>query len=115
MGFSTLRIAGILAIFAAAGHGWLGDQTLRNLPWEESSPKNFVRCCYQFGSVGWLAGAVILLASNRFDEAGLQTIGFALIPLYGFGAMVNMYFTKGRHLGWVLLTAVCVLIGIGTL
>lgn len=106
-----LQTAGALAIFAAVGHGYLGDQTLRAQPLDPAV-KNFVRCCYQFGTAGWLAGGVLLLSAEASGASG-RWVAVGLVPLFGFASLTNLWFTRGRHLGWVLLAAVCVLVVAG--
>ena len=106
----TLQIAGGLAIFAALGHSYFGDQTLRAQPFEPPHIKKFIRCCYQFGSLGWLAGGILLLLapSVMTSDARFWLI-CVLVPVYGFGGVVNAWFTRGRHFGWVILAAVVLL------
>lgn len=109
---TTLQVAGALAIFVAVGHGWMGDKALRAQPLAPAT-KNFVRAAYQFGTAGWLAGGALLLASTGFTDTNRHTLALVLLPLFGFGAAVNAWFTKGRHPGWVLLAVVCGLIATG--
>lgn len=109
----ALQAAGILAILSAVGHGVLGDRMLKNQPIEPQHIKNFIRFCYQFGSVGWLAGGVILLLISAEVVEAQQWLVYVLASIYGFGAAVNAWFTRGKHFGWVMLLAVVVLAIVG--
>ncbi|MEM7130612.1 MAG: hypothetical protein AAF702_30085 [Chloroflexota bacterium] len=110
----ALQCAGLLAILAAVGHGYLGDRALSTQPIEPLRMKNFIRFCYQFGSLGWLVGGVLLLFVPSIVEKGAQVwLVLPIILLYGVGACVNAWFTQGRHLGWVILVAIVGLALIG--
>jgi len=105
----TIRIAGVLAIFAAVGHGYLGDKMLANQKIEPANLKTFIRWCYQFGTIGWLAGAVLfLLAPIFFDDLTRRVVVFAVLPMYLFASFTNAWFTKLRHFGWVILLGIVV-------
>lgn len=106
-----MQIAGVFAIFVAVGHGWLGDKNLRAQPLQPPV-RNFIRTAYQFGTAGWFASGVILLYSVGFSEATRHLLAIVFIALFAFGAIVNAWFTKGRHAGWVLLAVICILLGV---
>lgn len=114
----ALQGAGALAILAAVGHGYLGDKTLSAQPIDPPRLKTFIRLCYQFGSLGWLAGGVLLFVIPSLmptltlsDER--MWVVLILAPLYAFGAIINGWFTKGRHFGWVMLVSVVILALLG--
>lgn len=103
----ALQIAGCVAVMAALGHGFLGDKMLAHQQISPPRLKNFIRLCYLFGSAGWLAGGVLFfIAPAVMSEAARWWIVLTFVPVYGFGALVNVWFTQGRHLGWVLLLVV---------
>ena len=106
-----MQVAGAIAIFVAVGHGWMGDQALRQQPLT-AEMRNFIRAAYQFGTAGWLAVGVLMLASNGLGVNDRQTLGLVAIALFGFAALTNAWFTRGRHPGWVLLAVTCVLTGL---
>lgn len=102
-----LQAAGVLAILSALGHGFLGDKTLRAQAIEPEHLKSFVRFCYQFGSAGWMVGGLLFLtAPSELSAESLRWLILITIPMYGFGAVVNAWFTRGRHFGWVMLAAI---------
>jgi len=110
---TAMQLAGALAIFIAVGHGWMGDKTLREQGLADTDQRNFIRAAYQFGTAGWIAVGSLLLTSTGLEAADRQILGVASIALFGFGAVVNAWFTKGRHPGWVLLAALCGLVAVG--
>ena len=106
----VIRIAGVLAMFAAMGHGYLGDKALAKVKIEPDNQKGFTRWCYQFGSFSWLVGGIVFLIAPDLlsgSERNILIVTFA--PIYLFGALVNLWFTKARHPGWVMLLTVVVL------
>ena len=111
---TAITIAGILAIFAGVGHGYMGDKELAQQTIEPASLKPFMRCCYQFGTVGWLVGGVLfLLTPTYFNGQERMMLVYVLIPMYLFAAVVNAWFTRLRHIGWVMLMAVVIFALIG--
>ena len=112
----AIRIAGVLALFAAVGHGYLGDKELGRQSIEPISLKRFIRCCYQFGSMGWLVGGILfLLAPTYFDGEERTILVYALIPMFLLGSIVNAWFTRLRHMGWVMLLAIVIFAIFGAL
>ena len=106
----AIRIAGVLAMLAAMGHGYLGDKALAKVKIEPDNQKSFTRWCYQFGSFSWLVGGIVFLIAPDLlsgSERNILIVTFA--PIYLFGALVNLWFTKARHPGWVMLLTVVVL------
>lgn len=105
----AIRIAGVLAVFAAVGHGYLGDKMLVKQKFEPEHLKSFIRACYQFGSVAWLAGGILfLLVPNFLSGSERSIVVYCLVPVYLFASLVNAWFTKAKHPGWVMLLAVVV-------
>ena len=105
-----LQIAGILAIMAGIGHGYLGDATIKAQTISPPELKNFIRACYQFGSLGWIVGgALFLIAPFELHSSTHQWTVIAFIPLFAYGSLVNLWFTKGKHPGWVMLLAIVIL------
>ena len=106
----AIRIAGFLAIFAAVGHGFLGDKIL-----VRQGNDVFTRFCFQFGSLSWLVGGIMfLLVPNYFNGPERTILIYAFLPMYLFAAIVNAWFTKMKHMGWVLLVAVVILSLLGS-
>ncbi|MEM7735267.1 MAG: hypothetical protein AAF267_05695 [Deinococcota bacterium] len=110
----ALYLAGSLAIFTAIYHGIVGDRMLQLL---EITPEElaFVRATYQLGSVGWLAGGVLLIAAGRLQSAAARNwiVGvFAVV--YGFPAVGNFVLVGGRpSFGWLALASIVVLALVG--
>jgi len=110
-----IRIAGALAILAAVGHGYMGDKILAKQNIEPEHLKSFIRWCYQFGSVAWFAGGILfLLLPTFFDDLTRQVVIYTIMPIYLFACLTNAWFTKLRHMGWVILLGVVVLAVLST-
>lgn len=102
-----LTMAGILAILVALIHGWLSHT--RVLPRVELRPDMMKRInagVYQLSTIYWLAGGVALLLAPAQPEPARQVIVVGCIIMYGTGAVVNGWATRGRHFGGYLLATV---------
>jgi len=105
-----LQIAGILAILTGIGHAYLGDVNIKSQAISPPREKINIRACYQFGSLGWIVGGVLFIGAPFTHQSPAHFwIVFAFMPLFAFAAMVNFWFSKGRHFGWVMLLGIIVL------
>lgn len=111
----ALRISGILAICTALFHAIDGDTILRALEINPPEQMSFVRATHQIGTMGWIAGGVLLLAAASFtSQRARNWIVGVLAVLYGFPAVGNFALNSGRpSVGWIALAAVVVLALIG--
>ncbi len=107
----TLQIAGVLAILAGLVHGVLGETRVFSRaqidpPWA----KRLLRAVWHCGVVAWIGGGVLLIAAPTFASDGARHwIMFVLVAVYGSAAIGNAVATRGRHFGWMVLSAVVVL------
>lgn len=111
----ALRAAGVLAILTALYHAISGDAILRELAITPGDQMGFVRATHQLGTMGWLAGGVLLIAAASLDsqQARNWIIGvFAVV--YGFPAFGTLALSGGEiSIGGVALALVVVMALVG--
>jgi peptidoglycan/LPS O-acetylase OafA/YrhL len=92
-----LQCSGLAAIVVAVIHGVLGETRVIRLVW-------------QAGTVAWIGGGVLLIAAPLMSsEPARHWIVLTLACVFAFGALANAWATRGRHFGWMALSAVVAL------
>jgi len=119
---AALAMAGVIGSGVAVVHGIL-VQRLMVKPFEElaladgriGAPiRRLVPLLLHFSTISWFLGGLALIAAARWLErdARLAT-GVFVGSLYLFGALGNLWGTRGLHPGWMLMAVALVLIAIG--
>lgn len=119
---AALIVAGVIGSCVAVVHGIL-TQRLMVGPFQEmsladkriSAPiRRLVPLLLHFSTVSWFLGGFALIAAAIWfrHDAKLAT-GLFVGSLYLFGAVGNLWGTRGRHPGWMLMAAALVLIAFG--
>lgn len=106
----ALQVSGALALGTAAYHGISGDRVLRAME-ISAEDMEFVTGTFQLGTMGWVAGGVLLLGAARMDSAQARNwiIGVTTV-LFGIPAVGTLALTGGEiSLGGALLGAVVAL------
>lgn len=68
----------------------------------------------QFSTYAWFLGGLALIAAACWFDAGARLAPALVVgALFLFGALANLWGTRGRHPGWMLMAAALVLIGLG--
>ena len=115
-------IAGVIGSGVAVVHGIL-VQRLMVKPFEQfaladgriGAPiRRLVPLLLHFSTISWFLGGLVLIAAARWSERDVRlTIGVFVGSLYLFGALGNLWGTRGLHPGWMLMTVALVLIAFG--
>jgi hypothetical protein len=117
----ALAAAGVIGSGTAVVHGVL-TQRLMVKPIEAalaekriSAPiRRLVPLLLHFSTYAWFLGGLALIAAAWcIDREVKLATGLFVGSLYLFGAVVNIWATRGRHPGWMLMAAAVVLIGLG--
>jgi len=119
---AALAMAGVIGSGVAVVHGIL-VQRLMVRPFEELALadgrigvpiRRLVPPLLHFSTISWFLGGLALIAAARWLEpdARLATAIF-VGSLYLFGALGNLWGTRGLHPGWMLMTVALVLIAFG--
>src|SRR5258708_2547874 len=116
---AALGMAGIIGAGVAVVHGIL-VQRLMVRPFEEfalankriaGSTRKLVPLLLHFSTISWfLGGLALVAAANWFGQDARLAISLFVGASYMFGAVANLWATRGRHPAWMLMAARLVLI-----
>jgi len=119
---AALAMAGVIGSCVAVVHGIL-VQRLMVAPFEElsladkriSAPiRRLVPLLLHFSTVAWLAGGLALIvAACWLGPQARLAVSLCAGGLYLFGSLGNLWGTRGRHPGWMLMAAALGLIAVG--
>ncbi|QWG13404.1 hypothetical protein KMZ29_01230 [Bradyrhizobium sediminis] len=109
-----LQCSGVAAIAVALIHGVLGETRIfaaaGNTTIEPRGLRTLLRLVWQAGTVAWIGGGVLLIAApGMASEPARHWIVVTMAVVFGFGALANAWAKRGRHFGWVALSAVVAL------
>ena len=69
-----------------------------------------------FSTIVWFLGGLALIAAAIwFDRDARLATGLFVGSTYLFGALGNLWGTRGRHPGWMLMAAALILIVFGVI
>jgi hypothetical protein len=116
----ALGLAGVIGCGVAVVHGVL-VQRLMVRPFEQvadgrfaGSIRRLVPLLLHFSTFNWfLGGLVLILAASSFDRQARLATALLVGSSYLFGALGNLWGTRGRHPGWMLYAVALVLIVYG--
>jgi hypothetical protein len=107
----SLQAAGLAAIAVALIHGVLGEtKVFARATIEPPRLRTLIRLVWQAGTVAWIGGGVLLIAAPWMaSEPARHWIVATTACVFAFGAAANAWAMRGRHFGWVALSAVVAL------
>ena len=119
---AALAMAGVIGSSVAVVHGVL-TQRLMVRPVEVlfvadrriAAPiRRLVPLLLQFSTFNWLLGGLVLIAAALwFEHDARLATGLLVGSSYLYGAVGNLWGTRGRHPGWMLMAVALVLIVLG--
>jgi hypothetical protein len=119
---TALTIAGVIGSGVSVIHGIL-VQRLMVKPFEEfaladgriSAPvRRLVPLLLHFSTISWFLGGLALIAAATWLERDARFATSVFVgSLYLFGALGNLWATRGHHPGWMLMAVALVLITLG--
>ena len=103
-----LQVAGLAAIAVAMIHGVLGEtKVFSRATIEPPRLRMLIRLVWQAGTVAWIGGGVLLIAAPWMaSEPARHWIVATTAVVFAFAAACNAWALRGKHVGWVLLSAV---------
>jgi hypothetical protein len=106
----ALQAAGALAIVVAIVHGAIGETWVFGSSGSKVAPpsvRRLLHVVWQLTTVDWIGLGVLLLMAPRFGAGMARGWVVAIcVTVYSCAAIGNAYATKGRHIGWVLMSCV---------
>ena len=119
---AALGMAGLIGSFVAVVHGILTQRRMVR-PIEAflladrrtSAPiRRLVPLLLHFSTIVWFLGGLTLIAAAIwFDRDAKLATGLFVGSTYLLGALVNLWGSRGRHPGWMLMAAALILIVFG--
>jgi hypothetical protein len=106
-----LQGAGVVAIAAAVIHGMLGEfKVFPRMTIEPQRLRMLLRLVWQASTVAWIGCGVLLVAAPWMaSDQARHWIVVTLAFVFAFAALANAWATRGRHFGWLALSAVVVM------
>jgi hypothetical protein len=106
-----LQCAGLAAIAVAIIHGVLGEtRVFARATIDPPRLRYLIRLVWQASTVAWIGGGVLLIAAPWMASVPARHwIVATLACVFGFAALCNALATRGRHFGWMALSAVVAL------
>lgn len=106
-----LQCAGVVTIAVALVHGILGEtKVFARARIEPERLRTLIRLVWQASTVAWIGGGVLLIAAPWMQsESARHWIVVTMAGVLGFSALANAWATRGRHFGWMALSAVVVM------
>jgi len=110
-----LHGSGAAAVVIALIHGMLGEtKVFARASIDPPRLRTLIRLVWQAGTVAWIGGGVLLIAAPWMESnPARHWIVITLAIVFGFAALANAWATRGRHFGWVGMSAVVVLAVVG--
>jgi hypothetical protein len=103
-----LQVAGIATILVALIHGVLGEtKVFARARIEPERLRTLIRLVWQTSTVAWIGGGVLLIVAPWMaSEPARHWTVAVLACVFAFAAFANAWATRGRHVGWMAMTAV---------
>ncbi len=90
------------------------DQRVARATIEPPRLRLLIRLVWQAGTVAWIGGGVLLAAAPWMaSEPARHWIVATMVAVFGFAAGANAWALRGRHFGWVALSAVVAMAAAG--
>ena len=119
---AALALAGVIGSSVAVFHGVLTQrlmvrsvEALFVADRRIAAPiRRLVPLLLQFSTFNWLLGGLVLIAAALwFEHDARLATGLLVGSSYLYGAVGNLWGTRGRHPGWMLMAVALVLIVLG--
>jgi hypothetical protein len=106
-----LQCSGVAAIAAALVHSLIGElKIFPRITIEPARLRTLIRLVWQAGTVAWIGCGVLLVVAPHLDsEPARHWIVITLACVFAFAALANAWATRGRHFGWMAMSAVVAL------
>jgi len=105
----------VLAILVAVAHGATAELRLfANARIEPQRVRRVLRMVCQASTVDWIGIGLLLIAAPSLDShVARQWVIAVAVVVYGYAAVGNAVATRGRHVGWCLMSGIIALALVG--
>ncbi|MCA9836812.1 MAG: hypothetical protein KC422_07855 [Trueperaceae bacterium] len=113
-----LIAAAVLIILIALAHSYLGEKYIimrllryKHLPklfGDDSFTRTTLRFAWHLTTVAWFGFAYLLIAVTAQAEPG-QSLLITTSWVFASSALLSLIFTRGRHLSWIVFSAIALL------
>ena len=102
----ALQAAGVLAILVAIAHGIIVERKVfARVRIESQRTRGLLRMLCQASTVDWIAiGLLLIFVPALGSDAVRPWVIAVAVVVYGYAAIGNAVATRGRHIGWLLMT-----------
>lgn len=103
-----LQLAGAGAIVVALIHGVLLETTVfRRATIAPAWARTLIHALSQSTTASWISSGALLIATSFAADSSLRPwiVGATCVPC-ALGAIANAVASRGRHFGWIAMTAV---------
>ena len=120
----ALSLAGMIGAATAIFHGIVThrlivapiDRRLVDAPGVSMTIRRIVPPLLQYSTYSWLLGGIALMIAAKITSAETRlAIGLLVGSMFLYGAIANLWATRGRHPGWLLLAIAVALIAVDLL
>lgn len=110
----ALTIAGLIGAATAIFHGILTqrlmvrpiERRLADAPGISATVRRIVPPLLHYSTYSWLVGGLALVvAANRSSEGATVATALLVGSMFAYAAAANLWATRGRHPGWMLMAA----------
>ena len=103
-----LQCSGVAAILVALLHGVIGEtKVFKRAIIEPPRLRTLLRLVWQTGTVAWIGGGVLLVAASWIgSDSARHWIVATMVVVFASAALANAWATRGRHFGWMAMSAV---------
>ena len=107
----ALQAAGVLAILVALVHGAIGElRVFARTRIEPDRARTLLRLIFQATTVDWIGIGMLLIAAPWLgSQVARYWIVAVAVVIYGYAAIGNAVASRGRHVGWMLMSCVVAL------
>lgn len=111
-----LYAAGTLGAAVSIIHGYLGEhKVIQPIETPTAAGKRILSAVMFLSAVYWgVASLLLLFVPTHVPEAARVAVVLGVAALYASGSFANLWATRGKHFGWVLLAVAALLALAGT-
>ncbi len=106
-----LQCSGLVAIAVTLMHAVLGEtKVFARASIEPRWARRLIRGVWQAGTMAWIGGGVLLAAApSMASEPARHWIVVTFAVVFASAALGNAWATRGKHFGWMAMSAVVLL------